>query len=305
MCSLQDGGTPASETNNGKEDGQGQTRSDSNLKAQQDRRESNAKATTSASASPAATNCPSQQKSKAHGQKPKQLSSLQADAPSQTAEAGVKNGQASTSGKDELQLKKTIVAAPAEKPSQPGGTTVNGSSKLGAHLHSSKSGSLPPFALPGSASTAISRLPSSLLGGASTSTRISLPPGLTQLSSLRSKTPAADVKAEDSPTGIDGAAEEAAAVAAAAAAESHLKGIMQHFGGLLQTTLQRTKESVHKVTQFAVRAAAGKNGKAAAHRLVVMILDQIETVSMSKRVDLFYLLDSLLQVTSLLLHFGA
>lgn len=230
------------------------------------------------------------------------------------ADAGVCSGKESISGKDKLSLKK-ISAVAAEEPSQAGSKIVDGgdkasllpaaaASKLDARLHSSKSGSLPPFALPGSASTpsAMSRLPSqtsSLLGGVATSTRISLPPGLTQLSSLRSKTPAAEVKAEDSPGSSDAAAEEAAAVATAAAAESHLKGIMHHFSGLLQNTLQRTKDSVHKVTQFAVRAAAGKNGKAAAHRLVVIILDLIETASMSKRVDLFYLLDSLLQVTIL------
>ncbi|KAL0026343.1 hypothetical protein WJX79_000820 [Trebouxia sp. C0005] len=43
---------------------------------------------------------------------------------------------------------------------------------------------------------------------------------------------------------------------------------------------------------------AGKSGKTAAHRLVIMVLDMIETAEMSKRVDLFYLLDSLLQVSS-------
>ena len=123
-----------------------------------------------------------------------------------------------------------------------------------------------------------------------------MPPGLTQLSSLRSKLTAPE--ASVSPSAGDVSDEEAAATAAAAAAaaEAHLKTVMQDFEGLLQSTLQRTKESVHRVTQFAVKAAAGKQGKTAAHRLVIMVLDLIETAPMSKRVDLFYLLDSLLQV---------
>ncbi len=178
------------------------------------------------------------------------------------------------------------------------------SSKAGGRLPGSKSSSLPPFALPGSTTTAsiLSRLPSQaggLLGGLTgstpTSTRIAMPSGLGQLSSLRSRVPASDAKESASPTA---AKPDAEAVAAAAAAEAHLKTVLQQFDALLHNTLQRTKDSVHKVTQFAVKAAAGKSGKTAAHRLVIMVLDMIETAEMSKRVDLFYLLDSLLQVAN-------
>lgn len=179
-----------------------------------------------------------------------------------------------------------------------------GSSKAGGRLPGSKSSSLPPFALPGSTTTAsiLSRLPSQaggLLGGLTgstpTSTRIAMPSGLGQLSSLRSRVPASDAKESASPTA---AKLDAEAVAAAAAAEAHLKSVLQQFDALLHNTLQRTKDSVNKVTQFAVKAAAGKSGKTAAHRLVIMVLDMIETAEMSKRVDLFYLLDSLLQVAN-------
>jgi len=178
------------------------------------------------------------------------------------------------------------------------------SSKAGGRLPGSKSSSLPPFALPGSTTTAsiLSRLPTQaggLLGGLTgstpTSTRIAMPSGLGQLSSLRSRAAASDTKEPASPTT---AKPDAEAVAAAAAAEAHLKTVLQQFDALLHNTLQRTKDSVHKVTQFAVKAAAGKSGKTAAHRLVIMVLDMIETAEMSKRVDLFYLLDSLLQVAN-------
>ena len=165
----------------------------------------------------------------------------------------------------------------------------------------SKSSSLPAFALPGSntSSSKLSRLPSLAgglksgpMGSAPTSTRIAMPSGLSQLSNLRSRAPPSDVQESVSPSAAEPDAE---AAAAAAAAEVHLKTVLQQFDALLHNTLQRTKESVSKVTQFAFKAATGKNGKTAAHRLVIMVLDMIETAHMSKRVDLFYLLDSLLQ----------
>ena len=180
------------------------------------------------------------------------------------------------------------------------------STKAAGRLLPTKSSSLPAFALPGATShaTALSRTPSqagSLLGGNASSTRIALPPSLTHLGSLRSKTCVPEGKDIASPVEVE-AEVEAAAVAAAAAAEAQLKTVTQQFDALLHNTLQRTKESVHKVTQFAVKAAAGKNGKIAAHRLVIIVLDMIETAQMSKRVDLFYLLDSLLQVNQAFYH---
>ena len=294
----------------------GQAEADAIVEAQQEQRDSNAKTTTSAAASPAAAHTVSQTRQKALGQKRKQPSGTLADAPSGSAAISSDKGAQAIAGKSRPPVNSGMAASPAHKPSKSGSGTMNGTttnlsqtptaigSKPGMHLLSSKGGSVPASALPGSASAsgALPRLQSqtsSVVGGVSTSTRISLPPGLTQLTSLRSKTPAADAKAVASPAVSEADAEEAAASAAAAAAEAQLKTVLQQFNVLLHETLQRTKESVHKVTQFAVGAAAGQNGKTAARRLVVMVLDLIETVQMSKRVDLFYLLDSLLQVTCL------
>ena len=286
--------------------------SDSSLEAQQERQESNAKATTSGTAA-ASEARPSQQKSAAQDRKQKQPTDKANDVQSQRVEDGAAGDARPASANNQLPLTGQSAVGPTQKLTKANSASVvdntdaahtaGAGSKPGIQQHSSKLASLPPFALPGSSSTpsASSRPLShatSIPGAISSSTRISLPPKLTQLTSLRSKAPVQELKADDSPVDSDTEAEEAAAAAAAAASavEMHLKGVTQQFDSMLQNTLQRTKESVHKVTQFAVRAAVGKHGKTAAHRLVIMILDLIETAQMSKRVDLFYLLDSLLQV---------
>lgn len=274
----------------------------------QERRESNAKATTSATAGPAGVR-PSQQKPAAQDRKRKQPSDKASTGQQQRIEDGAA-GDVRPADKH-IPMAGQSAAGLAHKLTKAGSASIahdsteaapsaGGTSKPGVRQLGNQAAASAPFALPGSASTpsASSRPLSqttSIPGGMSGSTRISLPPKLTQLASLRSKPTAQELKADSSPVDSDTEIEEAAA-AAAAAVEAHLKGVTQQFDAMLHNTLQRTKESVHKVTQFAVRAAAGKHGKTAAHRLVIMILDLIETAQMSKRVDLFYLLDSLLQV---------
>lgn len=282
---------------------------DSTVQAHQERRESNAKATTSATAGSTGV-CSSQQKPAAQDRKRKQPSDKADSGQPQRLEDGAA-GDVRPANKHHP-LAGQSAAGPAHQLTKAGSASTphdsteaapsaGGTSKPGVRQHGNQAAAPAPFALPGSASTpsASSRLLSqttSIPGGMSGSTRISLPPKLTQLASLRSKPPAQGLKADSSPVDSDTETEEAAAAAAAAAVEAHLRGVTQQFDAMLHNTLQRTKESVHKVTQFAVRAAAGKHGKTAAHRLVIMILDLIETAQMSKRVDLFYLLDSLLQV---------
>ena len=321
MLALKGGSREAGKAKNGKAGTLALAEADINFEAHQERRQSNAKASTSDTAAP------SQQKSAAQDKKRKQPPDKATDVQPHVTDNGAAGDVQPASRSNHLP-KGTgqSAAAPAHKLTKVGSASITddsteavqppaASNKPGIRQHSSQVASLPPFALPGSASTpsALSRLPSQtsgMPGGTLTSsTRISLPPKLTQLTSLRSKLPVQELQqADDSPDGSDTEAEEAAAAGAAAAAagaaaaaaavEAHLKGVTQQFDALLQNTLQRTKDSVHKVTQFAVRAAAGKHGKTAAHRLVIMILDLIETAQMSKRVDLFYLLDSLLQVGS-------
>lgn len=301
-----DGATPAVQAQNGKAETSAPTEDDDNTEPHQERRESNGKATTSATAVPVA-----KQKSVAQDRKRKQPSDTGTGVQLHRTESGAAGGVLPGSGGNQTSATMT---ASTQKLSKGGSASITddsteaaqtaaASSKPAVWLQSNQTALLPPFALPGSASapSASPRLPSrtsSILGGASTSTRISLPPKLTQLTTLRSKAPLQELKSGESPSDNDSEAEEAAAAAAAAATavEAHLKAVTQQFDALLQNTLQRTKDSVHRVTQFAVRAAAGKHGKTAAHRLVIMILDTIETAHMSKRVDLFYLLDSLLQV---------
>ena len=280
---------------------------DSTIQAHQERRESNAKATTSATAGPAGVR-PSQQKPAAQDRKRKQPSDndiANNRLPQRAEEGAAGDVQPANKARQSApglvhKLTKTGSASIAHDSPEAAHTAGSGS-KPGVPQHGNQAAASAPFALPGSASTpsATSRPLSqttSIPGGMSGSTRISLPPKLTQLTSLRSKPPPQELKADSSPADSETETEEAAAAAAAAAVEAHLKGVTQQFDAMLHNTLQRTKESVHKVTQFAVRAAAGKHGKTAAHRLVIMILDLIETAQMSKRVDLFYLLDSLLQV---------
>ena len=284
---------------------------DNTLDTHQERRQSNAKATTSGTAAAAQVRL-AQEDSAAQDRKRKQPSDKADYVQPQRVEDGAAGGARPASGNNHHAMTRQSAVGPAQKLTKAGSAsiaddktdaahTAGVSSQPGVQQHSSKVASLPPFALPGSASTPsassrpISRA-TSMTGGISSSTRISLPPKLTQLTSLRSKPPVQELKGEDSPVDSDTEAEEAAAAAATAAVEAHLKGVTQQFDSMLHNTLQRTKESVHKVTQFAVRAAVSKHGKTAAHRLVIMILDLIETAQMSKRVDLFYLLDSLLQV---------
>ena len=287
---------------------------------QQERRASHGKASSSVAAAASVVDAAS--KSKPSGAKQKHR---QAEAPAkQPTAAGQANPElsaAKAAAKTDDTASKPLAGATAhpvkaasrgDSTGAVGSPSVTGnaqptlaSSKAGGRLPGSKSSSLPPFALPGSTTTAsiLSRLPpsqaggllGSLTGSTPTSTRIAMPSGLGQLSSLRSRVAASDAKESASPTS---AKPDAGVVAAAAAAEAHLKTVLQQFDALLHNTLQRTKDSVHKVTQFAVKAAAGKSGKTAAHRLVIMVLDMIETAEMSKRVDLFYLLDSLLQVAN-------
>ena len=305
---LKDGGRSAGKVTNGKVGNPAEP--DNTLDTHQERRQSNAKATTSGTAAAAEVR-PSKQKPAVQDRKRKQPSDKADDVQPQRVEHDAAGGARPASGNNHHPMTSQSVAGPAQKLSKAGSASIADdntdaaraagfSSQPGVQQHSSKVASLPPFALPGSASASsrpISRT-TSIPGGISSSTRISLPPKLTQLTSLRSKLPIQELKADDSPIESDTEAEEAAAAAAVAAAavEAHLKGVTQQFDAMLHNTLQRTKESVHKVTQFAVRAAVGKHGKTAAHRLVIMILDLIETAQMSKRVDLFYLLDSLLQV---------
>ena len=312
LLALKDGARLAGKVTNGKVENLAEA--DSSFEAQQERRESNAKATPNGTAAAAGVRA-SQQRSAAQDRKRKQPSDQAGHFQPQTEEDGAAGGARPASGNNQLPMSGQSAAGPAQKLNKASSASIADDSTHAAHnagasskprvqQHSSKVASLPPFALPGSAAStpsASSRPLShttSISGGMSSSTRISLPPKLTQLTSLRSKPPVQELKADDSPLDSDTEAEEAAAAAAAAAAavEAHLKGVTQQFDAMLHTTLQRTKESVHKVTQFAVRAAVGKHGKTAAHRLVIMVLDLIETAQMSKRVDLFYLLDSLLQV---------
>jgi len=286
---------------------------------QQERRASHGKASSSVAA--AASDVDAASKSKPSGAKQKhRQAEAHAKEPTAAGQANPGLSAAKPAAKTDDIASKPL-AAPTSHPVKAasrgdstgavGSPSVTGnaqptlaSSKTSGRLPGSKSSSLPPFALPGSTTAAsiLSRLPSQaggLLGGLTgstpTSTRIAMPSGLGQLSSLRSRVSASDAKESASPTA---AKPDAEAVAAAAAAEAHLKTVLQQFDSLLHNTLQRTKDSVHKVTQFAVKAAAGKSGKTAAHRLVIMVLDMIETAEMSKRVDLFYLLDSLLQVAN-------
>ncbi len=283
---------------------------------QQERRASHGKASSSVAA--AASDVDAASKSKPSGAKQKHRQEAPAKQPTAAGQANPELSAAKPAAKTDDIASKPLVgptahpvkaASRGDSTGAVGSPSVTGnaqaalaSSKAGGRLPGSKSSSLPPFALPGSTTAAsiLSRLPSQaggLLGGLSgstpTSTRIAMPSGLGQLSRLRSRAPASDAKESASPTA---AKPDAEAAAAAAAAEAHLKTVLQQFDALLHNTLQRTKDSVHKVTQFAVKAAAGKSGKTAAHRLVIIVLDMIETAEMSKRVDLFYLLDSLLQV---------
>lgn len=304
-----DGARPAVKAQNGKVETSTPTEDDDTIEAHQERRESNGTATTSATTVPAL----SQQKPVAQDRKQKHPLDTGTDVQPHRTESGAVGGVLPASGGNQASATMT---ASTQKLSKAGSASVTDNSteaaqtaaagsKPSVRLDSKQTALLPPFTLPGSASapSASPRLPSrasSILGGASTSTRISLPPKLTQLTTLRSKAPLPELKSDESPSEVDSEVEEAAAAAAVAiaatAVEAHLKAVTQQFDALLQNTLQRTKDSVHRVTQFAVRAAAGKHGKTAAHRLVIMILDTIETAHTSKRVDLFYLLDSLLQV---------
>ncbi|KAL3151956.1 hypothetical protein ABBQ32_001081 [Trebouxia sp. C0010 RCD-2024] len=305
-----DGARPAVKAQNGKVETSTPTEDDDTIEAHQERRESNGTATTSATTVPAL----SQQKPVAQDRKQKHPLDTGTDVQPHRTESGAVGGVLPASGGNQASATMT---ASTQKLSKAGSASVTDNSteaaqtaaagsKPSVRLDSKQTALLPPFTLPGSASapSASPRLPSrasSILGGASTSTRISLPPKLTQLTTLRSKAPLPELKSDESPSEVDSEVEEAAAAAAVAiaatAVEAHLKAVTQQFDALLQNTLQRTKDSVHRVTQFAVRAAAGKHGKTAAHRLVIMILDTIETAHTSKRVDLFYLLDSLLQVS--------
>lgn len=286
---------------------------------QQERRASHSKASSSVAA--AASDVDAASKSKPSGAKPKHSQAVasakhcmaagQANPGLSAAKAAAKTDDIASKSLAGPTAHPVKAASRGDSTGTVGSPSVTGdaqptlaSSKAGKRLPGSKSRSLPSFALPGSTNTAsiLSRLPSqaggllgSLTGSTPTSTRIAMPSSLGQLSSLRSRVSASDAKESASPTA---AKPDAEAVAAAAAAEAHLKTVLQQFDALLHNTLQRTKDSVHKVTQFAVKAAAGKSGKTAAHRLVIMVLDMIETAEMSKRVDLFYLLDSLLQVAN-------
>ena len=273
---------------------------DGDLEArQQERRNSNAKATSSAHVS-----APPERHAAALTKQPKPLA--QASPEDAAGEFQSESGNV-PEAVDAAKAAGAAHSSPAV--TQPSAKVLSAAStKAAGRLLPTKSSSLPAFALPGATShaTALSRMPSqagSLLGGNASSTRIALPPSLTHLGSLRSKTCVPEGKDTALPVEVEAEVEEAAvAAAAAAAAEAQLKTVTQQFDALLHNTLQRTKESVHKVTQFAVKAAAGKNGKIAAHRLVIIVLDMIETAQMSKRVDLFYLLDSLLQVNQAFYH---
>lgn len=128
------------------------------------------------------------------------------------------------------------------------------------------------------------------------STRIAMPRSLTSLASLKT----ADSLPRAEPVSSPATAPEPAAISSSAAelaaSEGQLQATAQQFQDLLQNTLQRTKEGVHRVREFVLKVAGGQNGKVAARRLIIMVLDYIETAQMHKRIDLFYLMDSLLQV---------
>lgn len=140
-----------------------------------------------------------------------------------------------------------------------------------------------------------SKLP---LPATASSTRIAMPRGLTSLSSLRTadSIPILKTEAVSSPAVASEPATGSSSAAELAKSEGELQATMQQFEDLLQNTLQRTKEGVHRVREFVLKAAGNPNGKVAARRLIIMVLDYIETAQMHKRIDLFYLMDSLLQV---------
>ncbi len=275
---LQDGVTLPVVTGKGKQRKRAGQAPDADLEAhQQERRDSNGKASSSMHASVSGTDTASERKSAAVRKKLKQQPQtagkvFNASAPSNSgpdvAKASLNADQtpaataAPTAGPAEVPVRADSTE-PTDSPmfTEPAKAALGGSKPAG-RLLGSKSASLPPFALPGSAShpslsAGVPAQAASLLSRVSTSTRISMPPGLTQLSSLRSK---ASVPAVQDTASPDAAEQEAEAAAAAAAVEAHLKTTMQQFDALLQNTLQRTKESVHKVTQFAVKAALARMG---------------------------------------------
>ena len=128
------------------------------------------------------------------------------------------------------------------------------------------------------------------------STRIAMPRSLTSLASLKSADSLPRAEPVSSPAAAPEPAASSSTAAELAASEGQLQATAQQFQDLLQNTLQRTKEGVHRVREFVLKVAGGQNGKVAARRLIIMVLDYIETAQMHKRIDLFYLMDSLLQV---------
>ena len=187
-----------------------------------------------------------------------------------------------------LPTAKPSVKSAAHKQKQAAAQLAGNSPRTSAPASQPNSAARPglPFQVP--------KLP---LTGLASSTRIAMPRNLTSLSSL--KTAESIPKAETATTSSPAAPESLAASSMAAelaASEGQLQATAQQFQGLLQNTLQRTKEGVHRVREFVLKAAGGPNGKVAARRLIIMVLDYIETAQMHKRIDLFYLIDSLLQV---------
>lgn len=142
------------------------------------------------------------------------------------------------------------------------------------------------------------QVPKLPLTGLASSTRIAMPRNLTFLSSLKTaeSIPKAETATSFSPAVAPESLAASSMAAELAASEGQLQATAQQFQGLLQNTLQRTKEGVHRVREFVLKAAGAPNGKVAARRLIIMVLDYIETAQMHKRIDLFYLIDSLLQV---------
>lgn len=131
-----------------------------------------------------------------------------------------------------------------------------------------------------------------------------MPRSLTSLSSLRpaDALPKLETPSTVSPTPASDAPLSSSSVAEAAVGEAQLQATAQQFELLLHNTLQRTKEGVGKVREFVLKAAGGQHGRLAARRLIIMVLDLIETAQMQKRIDLFYLMDSLLQVLAVCSH---
>ena len=207
--------------------------------------------------------------------------------------------QLAKSSTSEIAVPERAPSLPTAKPSVK--SAAQKQKQTAAQLASNSPRTSAPVSQPNSAARLglpfqVPKLPLTALAS---STRIAMPRNLTSLSSLKTaeSVPKAEAVSTSSPAVVPEVSAALASAAELAASEGQLQATAQQFQDLLQNTLQRTKEGVHRVREFVLKAAGGPNGKVAARRLIIMVLDYIETAQMHKRIDLFYLIDSLLQVS--------